>query len=60
VGGKTTLLRRLYKRSMIKANATTEHINKGQIGQPAACMIPNKSVSPNIVCDYRPACHFLY
>jgi hypothetical protein len=30
---------------MIKANATTEQRIKGQMGQPAACMIENKHVS---------------
>ena len=28
------------------ANATMEQANKGQIGQPAACMMPSKGVSP--------------
>jgi hypothetical protein len=30
---------------MIKASATTEQISRGQIGQPAACMIENKAFS---------------
>jgi hypothetical protein len=30
---------------MIKAKATTEQANKGQIGHPAACMIVSKSIS---------------
>jgi hypothetical protein len=33
---------------MMKAKATTEQSKSGQIGQPAACMIPTKSVSPKI------------
>jgi hypothetical protein len=31
---------------MISAKATIEHANKGQIGQPAACMIDNKANTP--------------
>jgi hypothetical protein len=39
---------------MTKANATTEHPNNGQIGQPAACMIENKRVLLNkSLTDYR-------
>ncbi len=35
----------------------TEHIKRGQIGQPAACMIPNKSVSSRCLLDYDLALH---
>jgi hypothetical protein len=36
------LVRRWYARSMTSARATTEQKIKGQIGQPAACMIESK------------------
>lgn len=29
---------------MIRAKATMEQINKGQMGQPAACMIENNAI----------------
>ena len=29
---------------MTKASATMEQINKGQMGQPAACMIENNAI----------------
>jgi hypothetical protein len=36
---------------MTKANATTEQIKRGQIGQPAACMMVNKVNTPQyFVC----------
>src|SRR5512134_3981649 len=41
-GGAMRGARRLTKRSITSARATTEQINSGQIGQPAACMIENK------------------
>ncbi|NRT55647.1 hypothetical protein [Sphaerotilus uruguayifluvii] len=34
------------KRSMMIASAAMEHRISGQIGQPAACMIENKGLSP--------------
>ena len=40
---------------MIKAKAMTEHNKRGQIGHPAACMIPNKGVSPICAVNYYPA-----
>jgi hypothetical protein len=40
-GGATFDVRRLDKRSMISVSAATEQKIKGQIGQPAACMIEN-------------------
>ncbi len=36
--------RRLKKRSITNAKAMTEHNNKGQSGQPAACMIENNAI----------------
>jgi hypothetical protein len=47
------------KRSMTKAKANTEQINRGQIGQPAACMMVNKVSTPeNFVSDnYGPVTH---
>jgi hypothetical protein len=33
---------------MTKANATTEQNIKGQIGQPAACMIESKVFPPGV------------
>jgi hypothetical protein len=46
-------------RSMTKAKATTEQIKRGQIGQPAACMMVNKANTPeNFVCaNYGLAAH---
>src|SRR4051812_5094866 len=41
-GGATLAVLRLMKRSTMSANATMEQATKGQIGQPAACMIENK------------------
>jgi hypothetical protein len=40
---------------MIKAKAMTEQNKRGQIGHPAACMIPNKGVSPICAVNYYPA-----
>ena len=34
---------RLEKRSMTSASATIEQASKGQMGQPAACMIENNA-----------------
>jgi hypothetical protein len=48
--GATKWLRRLIMRSMTKAKATTEQIKRGQIGQPAACMMVNKANTPEILC----------
>ena len=45
VGGATSASRRWYRRSIASAKATTEHRIKGQIGQPAACMIDSKAFS---------------
>ena len=39
---------------MIRARATTEHRSKGQIGQPAACMIENKVVPVEKSAAHRP------
>jgi hypothetical protein len=39
LAGATRLPRRLIRRSMTSASPTTEHRIRGQIGQPAACMI---------------------
>src|ERR1043165_8765262 len=44
VGGATFGVRRLLRRSMTSAIAAMEHRSKGQIGQPAACMIENNPV----------------
>ena len=41
--GATQCVRKLIKRSMTKASANTEQIKRGQIGQPAACMMVNKA-----------------
>ncbi|WP_426146293.1 hypothetical protein [Polaromonas sp. DSR2-3-2] len=34
---------KLENRSMTSASATMEHASKGQMGQPAACMIENNA-----------------
>jgi hypothetical protein len=46
-------------RSMTKAKATIEQIKRGQIGQPAACMMVNKANTPEyFVCaNYGSAVH---
>ena len=45
--------RKLRNRSMTKASATMEQINKGQIGQPAACMIENNAIlRVQILCGH--------
>jgi hypothetical protein len=36
-------LRKLKKRSMTRAKATTEQASKGHIGRPAACMIASNA-----------------
>ena len=40
-GGATRAMRRLDKRSNTSASAAIEHRSRGQMGQPAACMIEN-------------------
>ena len=40
-GGATFRVLRLMKRSITKASAKIEQAIKGQIGQPAACMMEN-------------------
>ena len=42
LGGTTFAAFRLMNRSMTSASASMEQIIKGQIGQPAACMIESK------------------
>src|SRR5689334_21565986 len=42
LGGATLAVFRLMKRSITRASARMEQATKGQIGQPAACMIENK------------------
>ncbi len=42
LGGAMRGTRKLMKRSITSASATTEQMSNGQIGQPAACMIENK------------------
>jgi hypothetical protein len=44
---------------MTKAKAAIEHSKRGQIGQPAACMMVNKANTPeNFVCaNYGSATH---
>jgi hypothetical protein len=39
-------MRRLKNRSITTAKANTEHASSGQMGQPAACMIENKTLTP--------------
>ena len=46
VEGTIFAARKLTKRSRISARAIKEHATKGQIGQPAACMIEIKALSP--------------
>jgi len=46
LGGAILLSRKLTKRSITKATAKTEQAINGQIGQPAACMIENKAITP--------------
>jgi hypothetical protein len=41
--GAINCLRKLNKRSIIKAKATTEQASRGHIGQPAACMIDSNA-----------------
>jgi hypothetical protein len=41
-GGATLASRKARKRSMIRARARMEQAIRGQIGQPAACMIDSK------------------
>ena len=41
--GAINCLRRLNKRSMTRAKATTEQASSGHIGQPAACMIDSNA-----------------
>jgi hypothetical protein len=57
--GATKWVCRLIMRSMISAKATTEQSKRGQIGQPAACMMVNKANTPeNFVCaNYGLAAH---
>jgi hypothetical protein len=43
LGGTILADLRLMKRSITRARPTTEHAIRGQIGQPAACMMENKS-----------------
>jgi hypothetical protein len=43
--GAINCLRKLKKRSMTRAKATTEQASKGHIGQPAACMIASNENS---------------
>src|SRR5205085_9477672 len=45
-GGTTLPDLRLTKRSMMRARARMEQASRGQIGQPAACMIENKRGPP--------------
>jgi hypothetical protein len=44
---------------MINAKATTEQAKRGQIGQPAACMMENNANTPKdlLWLDYGPAVH---
>jgi hypothetical protein len=44
---------------MTNAKAKIEQINKGQIGQPAACMMVNKANTPENFCEanYGSATH---
>jgi hypothetical protein len=46
-------------RSMTKAKATIEQIKRGQIGQPAACMMVNKVSTPEKFdcANYGPVTH---
>ena len=44
VGGSTIRARRLTKRSKTRASAITEHTMRGQMGQPAACMMEIKGL----------------
>jgi hypothetical protein len=44
VGGSTCGARRLKKRSKISASASTEQTMRGQMGQPAACMMEIKGM----------------
>ena len=46
LGGATLLSRKLTNLSITKANAKTEQATRGQMGQPAACMIENKAITP--------------
>jgi hypothetical protein len=48
--GATKWVRKLIMRSMIKAKAAMEHTSKGQIGQPAACMMVNTANTPQKLC----------
>jgi len=53
LGGKTREIRREVKRSITSASASTEQINRGQMGQPAATMIENKDflqLAPSYKC----------
>ena len=43
LGGAILLVLRLMKRSMTRASPSTEHTIRGQIGQPAACMMESKA-----------------
>src|SRR3989344_53315 len=57
-GGATRAVLRATKRSKISAIPSTEHAIRGQIGQPAACMMDSKSLSAQMkaIGDYGPAC----
>ncbi|MNV71552.1 hypothetical protein D3C71_1645790 [compost metagenome] len=63
LGGATRAVLRATKRSKISAIPRTEHAIRGQIGQPAACMMDSKSLSAQMeaIGDYGPAsgCHFV-
>jgi hypothetical protein len=47
-GGATRAVLSATKRSKIKAIAKMEQASKGQIGQPAACMIDSNGLSAQI------------
>jgi hypothetical protein len=55
-GGTILLLLRLMKRSITIANASIEQAIRGQIVQPAACMMENKCLlrSDDGLLDYGP------
>ena len=57
-GGATRAVLRATKRSKISAIPRTEHAIRGQMGQPAACMMDSKSLSAQMkaIGDYGPAC----
>jgi len=48
LGGAMRAVFRLTKRSMMSASARMEQATRGQMGQPAACMIESKSLSPRV------------